>query len=171
MSSATASPRKHWLQVRIIGTRVNCMGIDCLVNVYASGKMGEPEALLGCGEVGTGYGFCSTKEAVVHFGLGDANQCDVEAVLPFGRGFIRRKNVIRGNGSVMGGGVDCEVGVIVGNTITGNVASMGGGVASAGTVANNIIIGNSAAERGGGVYAGRHAVVANNTVVANSSPQ
>lgn len=32
-------------------------------------------------------------EAICHFGLGTANRCDVEAILPFGKGRIAKKGV------------------------------------------------------------------------------
>jgi len=88
------SPRKHWLEVKVVGERINRMGIGCLVKVYVSGKLGDSKALLGCQEIATGYGFCSGQEAVAHFGLGDVSRCDLEVVLPFKRGIVCRRNVV-----------------------------------------------------------------------------
>jgi hypothetical protein len=87
------SPRSHWLQVRVVGKSINRMGIGCKVKVYRAGKLGDPQALLGHQEMGTGYGFCSGQEAVAHFGLGDVTTCDIEVVLPFAKGTIRKKDV------------------------------------------------------------------------------
>jgi hypothetical protein len=88
------TPNGHWLEVAVVGMRINRMGIGCRVNLYRAGQMGNPAALLGCQEIGTGYGFCSGQEAIAHFGLGDADRCDVEVVLPFAKGFIHRRNVV-----------------------------------------------------------------------------
>jgi len=87
------SPRKHWLQVRVVGKSINRMGIGCKVKVYRVGRLGESQALLGYQQIGTGYGYCSGQEAVAHFGLGDVTRCDVEVVLPFGKGAIRKRDV------------------------------------------------------------------------------
>jgi enediyne biosynthesis protein E4 len=87
------SPQNHWLRVRVAGRTINRMGIGCKVKVYQAGKLGEPQALLGYQEIGTGYGYCSGQEAVAHFGLGAEAGCDVEVVLPFGKGSIRKRNV------------------------------------------------------------------------------
>ena len=80
----------RWLGVRVVGGTVNRMGIGAKVKVYAAGKIGRPEALLGYREIHISQGFCTGQEAVAHFGLGKAATCDVEVTLPFGRGVIRR---------------------------------------------------------------------------------
>jgi len=87
------TPQKHWLQVRVAGKTINRMGIGCKVKVYRAGKLGEPRALLGYQEIGPASGYCSGQEAVAHFGLGDATTCDVEVVLPFGKGSTRRNDM------------------------------------------------------------------------------
>ncbi|NQT86232.1 CRTAC1 family protein, partial [bacterium] len=87
------SPKKHWLRVRVVGRTFNRMGIGAKVKLYRPGQLGDPEALLGYQEIGTGFGFCTGQEAVAHFGLGDLTRCDVEIALPFGKGVIRRPGV------------------------------------------------------------------------------
>jgi len=87
------SPRRHWVEVRVLGKSINRMGIGCKVKVYQAGKLGEPQPLLGYQEIGTGHGYCSGQEAVAHFGLGDLSECDIEVIFPFGRGVIRKKDV------------------------------------------------------------------------------
>lgn len=87
------SPVKHWLRVKVVGRTINRMGIGAKVKVYSAGKLGRAGALLGYQEIGTGFGFCSGQEAVAHFGLGDIEACDVEVVLPYGKGTIRKTTV------------------------------------------------------------------------------
>src|SRR5262245_48784485 len=84
----------HWLDVTVVGDRgMNRMGIGSRVNIYEAGKLGEPSALIGCREIATGYGYASAQPAVAHFGLGNAETVDVEAVLPHGKGKIVEKGV------------------------------------------------------------------------------
>jgi len=85
----------HWLQVEVRSPKgvVNHMGIGSRVNVYELGRGGDMDALLGCREVATGYGYASSQEAVAHFGLGKQRQCDVEVVFPHGRGRVVRPSV------------------------------------------------------------------------------
>ena len=87
------SPVRHWLQVAFVGRTINRMGIGVQVRVYEAGKTGQGAALLGDQEIGVSQGFCTGQEAVVHFGLGDAERCDLELALPFGKGTIRRAGV------------------------------------------------------------------------------
>jgi hypothetical protein len=96
----------NWLQVQV-GPRggsqppdkqgaakpVNRQGIGALVRMYAAGKLGEPAALLGAKEIAVGYGYASGQEAIAHLGLGTLDTCDVEVVLPHGRGTVTHKGV------------------------------------------------------------------------------
>jgi len=86
-------PKQRWLAVRVVGKTINRMGIGAQVRVYAAGQMGRREALLGFNEVHVSHGFCTGQEAVLHFGLGDAAQCDVEVTLPLGKGVLREAGV------------------------------------------------------------------------------
>ena len=87
------SPSRHWLRIKVVGATINKMGIGAKVKVYREGQLGQSEALLGYQEIGTGFGYCSGQEAVAHFGLGDVPVCDVEIILPYGRGIIRKTAV------------------------------------------------------------------------------
>ncbi len=88
------TPSGHWLQVAVEGSKgVNRMGIGSKVKIYEAGRLGEPGALLGCQEIATGYGYSSSQEAVAHFGLGALGECDVEVILPHGKGRIERLRV------------------------------------------------------------------------------
>ncbi|MFQ6034514.1 MAG: CRTAC1 family protein [Sedimentisphaerales bacterium] len=87
------SPSNHWLRIKVVGKTINKMGIGAKVKVYSAGKLGQGEALLGYQEIAIGIGFCSEQEAIAHFGLGSAAVCDLEVILPYGKGNIRRKNV------------------------------------------------------------------------------
>lgn len=100
------TPGGNWLDVRVVGGAdddraggdgvargVNRMGVGSVVRIYPAGKLGDAAALIGCREIAVGYGYTSGQEAVAHFGLGDAGECDVEVVLPHGKGTIQRKGV------------------------------------------------------------------------------
>ncbi len=69
----------HWLNVQVVGKRINRMGIGAQVRVFSGGE------LLGFQEVTTGYGYASGQEAICHFGLGSAEAVDVEVRLPSGQ--------------------------------------------------------------------------------------
>jgi hypothetical protein len=69
------------------------MGIGSQVRIYRSGKAGNAGDLLGVQEISVGYGYGSGQEAIAHFGLGELDGCDVEIVLPHGKGRIERKGV------------------------------------------------------------------------------
>ncbi len=84
------SPTRHWLSVRVVGRRMNSMGIGSQVRVYASGRLGDSAALLGFSEVSTGYGYASGQPAECHFGLGDATEVDLAVKLPGGKVITRR---------------------------------------------------------------------------------
>ncbi len=87
------SPAKNWLDVRIVGKTVNREGIGAKVAVYASGKLGKPEGLLGYQEIGTGYGYASGQMPIAHFGLNDAATVDVRITLPGGKAAIDKVGV------------------------------------------------------------------------------
>ena len=80
-------------KVTLNGKTINRIGVGSKVRVYRVGQVGQAEALLGYHEIGTGFGFCSGQEAVAHFGLGNATECDLEVTLPHGRGKTKRLGV------------------------------------------------------------------------------
>jgi hypothetical protein len=49
--------------------------------------------LIGAREICVGYGYGSGQEAIAHLGLGPLDQCDLEVVLPHGKGRLERKGV------------------------------------------------------------------------------
>ena len=68
----------NWLDLRIqAGKGVNRMGIGARLNVYKAGRMGKPDALIGCREMAIGYGYVSGQPAIAHFGLGAEEAVDV----------------------------------------------------------------------------------------------
>ncbi|MBM4036230.1 MAG: CRTAC1 family protein [Planctomycetes bacterium] len=87
------SQGNHWLEVQVVGKRINRSGIGARVKLYPAGKLGDDRSLLGCQEIATGQGFCSGQEPVAHFGLGPATRCDIQVTLPFGKGTLTRKDV------------------------------------------------------------------------------
>jgi hypothetical protein len=79
------SPKRHWLDVRVVGKSMNRMGIGAQVRIYKAGRIGKADALLGFQEVGTAYGYASGQPAVCHFGLGEEKSVDVRVTLPGGK--------------------------------------------------------------------------------------
>ena len=82
------SPKRHWLNVRVVGKTINRMGIGSQIRIFSSDK----KKLLGFQEISIGYGYASGQAAVCHFGLGTVKNVDVEVRLPNGK-TIRRQNV------------------------------------------------------------------------------
>ena len=93
------TPGGHWLDVAIDGSTkpgapvVNRSGIGAVVRVYPAGQLGQAKALLGSREISSGYGYASGQEPIAHFGLGSVEKCDIEVVLPHGRGQWERRDV------------------------------------------------------------------------------
>jgi len=84
----------NWLQVTVSGADgVNRQGIGSLVRIYPPGKLGQADELLGQQEIAVGFGYASGQEAVAHLGLAQLEACDVEVLLPHGKGRLQRKNV------------------------------------------------------------------------------
>ena len=79
------SPRRHWLDVQVIGRSFNRMGIGSQIRVYRAGQLGQADGLLGFQELGTGYGYAAGQPAVCHFGLGEVSEVDVAIKLPNGK--------------------------------------------------------------------------------------
>jgi enediyne biosynthesis protein E4 len=79
------SPKRRWLDVRVVGKAVNRMGIGAQVRIYKAGELGKAEALLGFQEMNIGSGYASGQPAVCHFGLGDEKSVDVRVTLPNGK--------------------------------------------------------------------------------------
>lgn len=78
-----AAPRR-WLDVRVTGRKTNRMGIGAQVRIFSAGHLGDAAHLLGFQEVTIGCGYASGQPALCHFGLGAAQQIDVEVRLPGG---------------------------------------------------------------------------------------
>jgi hypothetical protein len=84
----------NYLEVAVRpATGANAMGIGARVEVYEAGRLGVPAALLGRGEIATGYGYSSGQEAIAHLGLADRQAVDVRVVLPHGGAAIERLGV------------------------------------------------------------------------------
>ncbi len=80
-----SDPANQWLGVRVVGKRMNRMGIGAQVRIFAAGKTGGDPALLGFEEITTGYGYASGQPAQAHFGLGAEKSVDVEVRFPDGK--------------------------------------------------------------------------------------
>lgn len=88
------SPAGNWLQVAVEGKEgVNRNGIGALVRVFPAGKLGDTASLWCAREIAVGYGYASGQEAQVHIGLAKMDTCDVQIILPHGKGKMGLKNV------------------------------------------------------------------------------
>ncbi|KPK44313.1 MAG: hypothetical protein AMK72_12185 [Planctomycetes bacterium SM23_25] len=82
------SPVKgNWLQVGVVGTKMNRMGIGAKVRAASGGE------LVGYREVSLSGGYSGSAPAVVHFGLGARTSVDLEVVFPGRREPLRLKAV------------------------------------------------------------------------------
>ena len=76
------TPGGNWLQVRVEGKKMNRMGVGAQVRLYVAGKVGDKSALLGFQEITLNGGYSSGRPAIVHFGLGKVDRCDIQITLP-----------------------------------------------------------------------------------------
>ena len=91
---ANETPGGHWLDVAAKGpTGVNSQAIGARVHVYPAGKLGDASQLLASRDIAVGFGYASGQEAIAHIGLGELTECDVEVILPHGKGRIEKKRV------------------------------------------------------------------------------
>ena len=69
----------NYLVVRVDGqgSGLNRMGVGAVVRLYRAGHAGDPEHLLGRGDVTLGNGYSVGEEALAHFGLGSEARVDV----------------------------------------------------------------------------------------------
>jgi hypothetical protein len=97
------TPSGNWIRIAVEGAPgVNRMGVGSRVRVYPPGKLGDASALLLDREIHTGAGYCSNRPAEAHAGLGRLESCDVEVLLPHGRGRIERKGLPANRRIVLG---------------------------------------------------------------------
>jgi hypothetical protein len=75
------SPKRRWLQVKVVGKTVNRMGIGSKVTVNGLTQ-----------EISIGYGYASGQPAIAHFGLGEKASAHVTVLLPNGK-VIEKKDV------------------------------------------------------------------------------
>jgi hypothetical protein len=101
LAGISAGPPGEWSREEI-GGRVACDVDQAWVRRLQSGqagrnretgKLGDASSLLGQKEIAVGYGYASGQEAIAHFGLGGLKSCDVEIILPHGKGKIEKKDV------------------------------------------------------------------------------
>jgi hypothetical protein len=84
----------NWLQVAVEGKDgVNRQGIGAVVRVYPAGKFQDAASLWCAKEIAVGFGYASGQEALAHIGLGKMDTCDLEIILPHGKGRLERKGV------------------------------------------------------------------------------
>ncbi len=80
-----SSATNGWLNIRVVGKKMNRMGIGAKIHIFPAGKLGDPASLLGYQEITTGYGYASGQPAVAHFGLGAIDKIDARITLPDGK--------------------------------------------------------------------------------------
>lgn len=80
------------------------MGFGARVEVFKAGRLGE--ALIGCSELMSGFGYSSGQEAVAHFGLNDREFVDVRVMLPHGGATLDRLGVIANQRSTVRKGAE-----------------------------------------------------------------
>jgi hypothetical protein len=98
------TPGGNWLEVAVRGSGgVNHQAVGAVVRVYLPGKLGQREALLAAREISAGFGYASGQEAIAHIGLGMLTQCDVEVILPHGKGRLQRAGVAANQRLGLGG--------------------------------------------------------------------
>lgn len=84
----------HYLDVVVRDAPgVNAMGVGAKVEIFEPGRLGNANALLGSGEIATGYGYSSGQEAILHLGLADHVSVDLRVTLPHGGIVIERTGV------------------------------------------------------------------------------
>lgn len=76
--SPREDPARHWLQLRLTGTKSNRSAIGAEVRCFAGGRM-QVRTVSGS------VGYASTSDLTVHFGLGAAARAKVEIRWPSGR--------------------------------------------------------------------------------------
>jgi hypothetical protein len=69
----------HWLEVRATGAGG---GVGSRVEVYRSGAIGDPAALLGAGEIGAAAGAGTGSKSTFHVGVGAVTRVDVRVRAP-----------------------------------------------------------------------------------------
>lgn len=84
----TSAPR-NWLDVQVVGKKMNRMGIGAQVKVFPVLQVRPAESLLGFQEISTGYGYASGQPAIAHFGLGEHPRVAVEIKFPSGKTIMR----------------------------------------------------------------------------------
>jgi len=84
-----------YLAVKVdLGVAVpNRFGIGARVSVYAAGRAGSSDALLGVQLIEVGNGYCSGRPATVHFGVPGCEQADVVVQMPCGGAALKALGV------------------------------------------------------------------------------
>jgi len=76
--SSRDNPSRHWLQLRLTGTRSNRSAIGAEVRCFAGGRM-QVRTVSGS------VGYASTSDLTVHFGLGAEKEAKIEIRWPSGK--------------------------------------------------------------------------------------
>lgn len=72
----------NWLEVQVVGRKMNRMGLGARVAVYPPGMAGEPARLAGLQEITLNGGYACSRAAIAHCGLGELETCDVVVEFP-----------------------------------------------------------------------------------------
>src|ERR1700760_2817550 len=71
----------------------NRMGVGNSSLIYAPDEPSQATDSMAARETALGYGYASGQEAVAHFRLGELTACDIEIILPNGKGRFEQTNV------------------------------------------------------------------------------
>ncbi|MFQ5809604.1 MAG: CRTAC1 family protein, partial [Armatimonadota bacterium] len=73
----------NYLQVKVVGTKMNRMGVGAKIRALSGGK------LVGYRELWMNGGYSASKQPIAHFGLGELERVDLEVTLPSRRRPLR----------------------------------------------------------------------------------
>jgi hypothetical protein len=77
----------NWLQVRVVGTTMNRMGVGAKIRALSDGR------LIGYRELSMNGGYSATRQPIAHFGLGARDSVELEVTLPTRRMPLRFRDV------------------------------------------------------------------------------
>jgi hypothetical protein len=73
------SGNNHWLKVKLVSPNGQAGAFGAKVKIYPAGK-NKKGSLLGLREAKSNYGYLGQDDPVIHFGLGDHESVDIQAV-------------------------------------------------------------------------------------------
>ncbi len=93
----------NWLKVSVTSPSGTAGGFGSVVRIYRAGKIKETKHFLGMRAISGNQGYLGQPDPMVHFGLGDAEEVDVEVTFVGGEKVVKRNQkcnqtiIIKGN--------------------------------------------------------------------------